>query len=104
MTGRGELVGGLIGLVSGDDGGLDGGQVGGDDGKLVGGDVEKLVGRLVGEIIRGRVGGLVNGVVRLAALSSGSVVSWSVVMWEDWSGETGRWTGRRADGRSGQRR
>ena len=41
--------------------------------------------KLVGEIIRGRVGGLVSGVVRSAALAAGSVVSWSVVMWEDWS-------------------
>jgi hypothetical protein len=64
MTGRGKLVGGLIGLVSGDDGGLDGGLASSDDGRLVGGEAEKLVGWLVGEIIKGRVRGLVNGVVR----------------------------------------
>ena len=44
MTGRGKLVGGLIGLVSGDDGGLDGGLASSDDGRLVGGEAEKLVG------------------------------------------------------------
>ena len=40
----GELVGGLIRLVGGDDGGLDGGLDSGDDGRLVGGEAEKLVG------------------------------------------------------------
>ena len=44
MTGRGKLVGGLTGLVSGDDGGLDGGLASGDYGRLVGGEAEKLVG------------------------------------------------------------
>jgi hypothetical protein len=41
------------GLVSGDDGGVDGGRVGVGDYRLVGGDVEKLVGCLVGGIIGG---------------------------------------------------
>ena len=49
---------------------------------------------MVRGLVRDNVGGLVGGVIRSAALSEGSVVSWSVVMWKDWSGETGRWTGR----------